>query len=181
MIYEVIIIVALVGIFIILARKVPSIRSTKPLMQSINIPKNNYQREKVNKSFSKNSIDQAELLFKEGRFDLAEELFIKLAATTPEDPKIYGRLGIIYLEQKNYIDAKDAFKEAIKHGGVSGTRYYNLALAYLGLQEFRNASEAIEEAIKLDSDNDKYQKLSNEIDNKIKIYKPSKSAKKKQS
>ena len=83
-------------------------------------------------------------------------------------------IDFIYLEQKNFTDAKEAFQETIKHGGAKAGRFYNLALACLGLQEYRNAQEAIEETLKLDQENKKYQKLFQEIKNQLEKLKPSK-------
>lgn len=146
MIYEIIIILALVGIFIILGRKMSSMK------KELQLPE-----------ISESLLSQAETCFQNKNFPRAEELYIKLAAKDPTDPKIYNRLGIIYLEEKNFSDAKDAFLMAIKHGGEKASRYYNLALAYLGREEFRNALEAGEKALELEPDHSKYKDFLQDI------------------
>ena len=171
MIYEIIIVLAILIIFIILARKMPSTREAVKTNKIVSEPMKPSVKVETIKPL-KNLIDQAESFFQQGKFTEAEELYIKLAAQDPEDSKIYNRLGIIYLEQKNYIDAKDAFKEALKHGGGKAARYYNLALACLGLQELRSALEAIEESVKLDKENIKYQQLYEQIKKRMRKFKP---------
>lgn len=167
MIYEIIIIAAILGIFVIIARRMPNIRGEKISNNFPNQPKDQ-------KNIPNNLPDQAEFYFNRKDFARAEEIYIKLASINPEDYKIYNRLGIIYLEQKNFSDAKDAFNATIKLGGPKASRYYNLALAYLGLQEYRNALEAIEKAVELEKNNQKYLDLHRDIKNRLKKFKPRK-------
>lgn len=169
MIYELIIISAILIIFIIVARRMPDINKKdnqdfiKPEIKKKEILHQNG-----------NLLDMAEEYFERGDFLKAEELYIQIVSKDPEDYKTYNRLGIIYLEQRNFVDAKDAFLLAIRHGGAKAPRFYNLALAYLGLQEYRNALEAIDKAIDLEKDNQKYLDLKNDIKEKLKKLKPHK-------
>lgn len=168
MIYEAIIILAILGIFIIIARKMPN---TQGLQINNDNHTKKFAKDNESKKIPTSLLDQAEYYFNSKDYAKAEELYIKLASVNPEDYKIYNRLGIIYLEQKNYADAKDAFEATIKLGGAKAGRYYNLALAYTGLQELRNASEATQKALELNNDNQKYLDLQLDLNKRLKKYK----------
>lgn len=166
MVYELVIIAALLAIFIVVGRRIPDWKRE--------IGKTIPQQAIAQTKSPLNLLEQAEIFFKERKFSQAEELYLKLAAQNPEEAKVYNRLGIIYLEQGSFADAKEAFQESLKHGGNKAGRYYNLALACLGLQELGNALEVMEKALKLDKENEKYQQLLAEIKEKMKKYKPTK-------
>ena len=50
--------------------------------------------------------DEGDEFFRKGNYEKAEEFYLKAASRNPSDPKIYARLGVIYLHQKNFNDAK---------------------------------------------------------------------------
>jgi tetratricopeptide (TPR) repeat protein len=181
MIYEGIIVAAILIIFIILARKAPQTRSINfgLLNSTKNATKDNFENKNNNvKTESKNVIKdknllQADELFNNGKLDQAEEKYIILIAKDPNNEAVYNKLGIIYLEQKNYNDAIDAFNESIKHGGKKPGRFYNLALAHYGNEEYRKAYDAVNSALELDDSNEKYKTLFKEINSKVSILKNS--------
>lgn len=108
---------------------------------------------------------EADQLLKRGDLKGAEDMYIKLASKDPKNPKIYSRLGVIYLQQKNYTDARDAFLAALKVDDKVASRHYNLALAYLNLSTLEKAKVSTRKAIDLD-DNPKYQKLLEKLNKK---------------
>lgn len=169
MIYELIIISAIFIIFIIVARRMPDINKK----DNQGFIKPEFKKKEILHK-NGNLLDMAEEYFERGDFLKAEGLYVRIVSKDPDDYKTYNRLGIIYLEQKNFVDAKDAFLLTIKHGGAKAPRFYNLALAYLGLQEYRNALEAIDKAIDLEKNNQKYLDLKNDIKEKLKKFKPHK-------
>lgn len=164
MAYEVIIIMAILGIFVIVARKIPNTQKEKIAHSILN------KKGKSPTKFTTLS-DKAESSFANGDYLNAEKAYIELASYNPEDYKLYNRLGIIYLEQRNYSDAKEAFEVTIKLGGTKAGRYYNLALACVGLQEFRNAKEAIDQALELDKENQKYLDMKFDLNKRLKKFK----------
>ena len=93
----------------------------------------------------------------------AEKLYLRLAADQPKNPKIYSRLGIIYLEQKNYEDARDALQQAIKLEPNIASRHFNLAMVYLNLNSTAKAINSLELALKYDPSNRKYRKMLDEV------------------
>jgi tetratricopeptide (TPR) repeat protein len=165
---EIIIIISLVAILAILARKIPNVISFK----KIEYKPAEYKPNKNIKGFAEKEDDssltaRADFLFDHGSFKEAEELYIKIISHDPKNPKLYNRLGVLYLELKNYPDAKAAFTESIKYDSSKASRFYNYALACVELKEFNNAIEALEKAIKLDSKNKKYSQTLKDIKKKL--------------
>ncbi len=103
--------------------------------------------------------EEGEQLFRRGKHKEAEQFFLKAAANNPGDAKVYARLGLLYLEQKNYSDAIESLKVAVKLEKYNPSRHYNLALAYWGNKDTRRAISCVREAIGLDPVTEKYRKL----------------------
>ena len=72
---------------------------------------------------------------------------------------MYARLGVIYLHQKNFNDAIESLKVAVKLDKYNPSRHYNLALAYLGNDDRQKATVSAREAITLDPVTKKYRQL----------------------
>ncbi len=111
----------------------------------------------------RNIFQEAEDAFAVKDYKKAERLYIRLAAEDPKNAKIYGRLGVIYLEQKNFEDARDAFQVALKLEPNVAPRHFNLALTYLQLGSKAKAMSAMEAALKYDPSNRKYRKILDDI------------------
>lgn len=103
--------------------------------------------------------EEGEILFKAGKLEEAERYFIKAAANNPGDSKIYARLGLLYLQTKNYSDAIESLKVAVKLDKYNPSRHYNLALAYWGNKDVQKAIASVREAITLDPVTPKYRQL----------------------
>lgn len=110
---------------------------------------------------------EADDFFAGGDLRSAEKLYLKVASKAPRDAKIYSRLGAIYLQQKNYSDARDAFLAAINIDGKIASRHYNLALSYIGLSTLLKARVSLKKAIDLDP-KEKYKKTLETIEQKTK-------------
>ena len=115
------------------------------------------------KNAYKDPLREAEDLFAIKDYRRAERLYLKLATTDPKNAKIYSRLGIIYLEQKSYEDAREALQQAIKYEPSVPARHYNLALTYLHLGSKAKAIQAMETTLKYDPSNRKYRKMLDDI------------------
>jgi len=167
MVLEIIILISVIAIFVIVARKIP---------KSIANRTRNVQPQPKIKVFTKEPprtsiLDKADEAFNRKDYVQAEDFYIQAAAGDPHNPKIYNRLGAIYLEKKNYKDAKDAFLETLKYQdkpNKMALRYYNYALVCKELKEYRNAAEALEKAIELDKKNKKYHQLLDDINKFLK-------------
>lgn len=103
--------------------------------------------------------DEGDQYFKKGEYDKAEEFFLKAATRNPGDARVYARLGVIYLNAKNYNDAIEALKVAVKYDKYNPSRHYNLALAYHGNNDRQKAIASVREAIVLDPVTKKYRLL----------------------
>lgn len=115
------------------------------------------------KTKGRNVMQEAEDAFAIKDYRKAERLYLRLATEDPKNPKVYGRLGVIYLEQKNYEDARDALQAAIRLEPNVATRHFNLALTYIELGSKAKAIAAMESALKYDPSNRKYRKMLDDI------------------
>lgn len=149
MMWNLLIILVVVIILILVVRRLPDARGK---MQE--------NREVTSEEVSLYGlIAQADDSFESRDFEQAESLYVKAASQDPDNPKIYSRLGAIYLEQKNFYDAKDAFLQASKIEPEMASRHINLGLAFMGLKDYFKAIECFQKALELDPKNKKYQRL----------------------
>ncbi|NCN24980.1 hypothetical protein CO101_00170 [Candidatus Berkelbacteria bacterium CG_4_9_14_3_um_filter_39_23] len=107
-------------------------------------------------------LGHADSLLKQGKIQQAEKIYIDLATKFPNEPKIYSRLGVIYLKQKNYADARDCFLQSLKYDDTEAPRHYNLAMAYIGMNSPEKAKVSLKKALSLDP-KDKYQNILDKI------------------
>lgn len=103
--------------------------------------------------------EEGDNLLKAGKFEQAEQFFLRAASRHPNDPKIYARLGLMYLNNKNYSDAIESLKVATKLDRYNPSRHYNLALSYWGNKDIQKAIMSVREAISLDPVTPKYRQL----------------------
>ena len=149
MLWNLLIILAVVVILVLIARRLPDAR--RKLQET---------RQVSNEEMSLYGlIAQADDYFDSRNYEKAESLYVKAASEDPDNPKIYSRLGAIYLEQKNFYDAKDAFRHAAKVEPDMASRHVNLGLAFMGLKDYFKAIESFQNALDLDPKNKKYQRL----------------------
>ncbi len=110
---------------------------------------------------------KADDLLQRGSVILAEELYREMLETNSTDPKLYNRLGIIALENQKFSEAKDFFAKSLNFGQNNPARLYNLALANIGLEDYRSAKDAVSKAVQLEPSSQKYQDLLEELRNQI--------------
>lgn len=150
MIWNFIIIGTLVLALMILVRKIP-------LAKKIQQKENPELSEKEMTVYG--LLAQADDAFGRKNFSEAEGLYVKAAANSPDNVKIYNRLGVIYLEQQNYYDAKESFLQTVKLEKKNASHHSNLGLAYLGLKDYFKAAEVFKDALTLTPKNKKYQEF----------------------
>ncbi len=110
-------------------------------------------------------LKHADSLLTQGKIEQAEKIYIDLATKFPNEPKIYSRLGVIYLKQKNYADGRDCFLQSLKYDDTEAPRHYNLAMAYIGMNSPEKAKVSLKKAISIDP-KEKYQKMLDKISDK---------------
>ena len=106
---------------------------------------------------------EGDTYLEEGKLKEAERAFLRAVAKNPRQPKLYNRLGAIYLKQRNYTDALEAFQAARDLDATRASRHYNVALTAWHLGKRAKAKEAINEALRLDGSSAKYLELQRQI------------------
>lgn len=149
MIWNLLVILAVVIMIVVIARRLPDARKLK-------MEKKEVTDEEIG---IYGLIAQADDAYDGKNYQKAENLYVKAAAGDPDNAKIYSRLGAIYLEQKNYYDARDAFLQAVKLEPDLASRHINLGLALMGFKDYFKAMDSFRKALKLDPKNKKYQNL----------------------
>jgi len=109
------------------------------------------------------SLEIADALYAQKNFAKAEHMYLQLAKQEPRNPKLYNRLGVLFLEQSNYTDARDAFKAALAIDDSRASRHYNYAMACYHLGQYRESQDAMIQALKRDPRNPKYQEFAEQI------------------
>ncbi len=202
MIAEIILLIAIIGMFVIVARRLPeALRETKQGSGAAHVaqpaspkaawrwpwqrradaapartaaaptpaipvaqpapPSNEQQRQTLlsDESFLREGDDY----LKAGKLKEAERAYLRGVAKNPKNPRLYNRLGAIYLKQRNYRDALEAFEAARDFDGSKASRHYNVALAAWQLGNLSKARDAISQAIALDPGSAKYAELQDQM------------------
>ena len=97
-------------------------------------------------------LEKADGMIDQGEYQDAEKIlidFISEDLTNINKAKIYNKLGIVYLEQANFSDAKEAFKTALKYDKNNDLIYNNLGLALFNQGRYVEAIEAYQRSIQL--------------------------------
>lgn len=85
-------------------------------------------------------------LHKEGKLDEAENLYLELINTQPQNPEILNFLGLIKLSQKNFDSAETYIHKALTLKKDSYF-YENLASVYIQQHKYQKACLLLEEAV----------------------------------
>lgn len=108
-------------------------------------------------------MEKAEELFFKKQYISAEKWYLEVVKKDPRNPKIYSRLGLIYISQKNYKDAISCLEEANKLDPTVASRYFNLSFAHNEEGSRKEALDSARKAIRIDPRNQKYKKWLNEL------------------
>lgn len=142
---------------------VETVEEPAPIPTPVAPPEPKKEPISLGRSRSRDPFQEAEDAFAIKDYRKAEKLYLKLAAENPRNAKVYGRLGIIYMEQKNHEDARDALQQAIKLEPGIASRHFNLALTYIQLGSKIKAVNAMEAALKYEPANRKYRKMLDDV------------------
>lgn len=94
---------------------------------------------------------KAEAAQRKGDYEEAEKQLVKAATLEPKNPKVYSKLGIIYLEQgDNWKEAEESFRQALKYDAGNGYLHNNLGLVLYHQDKYVGAAREYEAAIKID-------------------------------
>jgi tetratricopeptide (TPR) repeat protein len=176
----IVILTILAVIFVIVARKLPSVRKEMGEIESEIISgkkedtgtlnkaevsdaghqkrKKSITRRIVKKDSKENGkptiddvLDRADRLIEEKDYEQAEKILIGAVEIDPSNEKLYNKLGVLYIEQGNFADAKESFKTSLKHDKYNDLTYNNLGLALFNQGRYNEAIEAYQKSIQLNS------------------------------
>jgi len=102
-------------------------------------------------SEDKSPMEQADDYIEAGHFRRAENLLLKVISQDPDDAAAYNKLGMVYLREKNYKDARASLNQALKLEPENDTFHNNLGLVYYQKGEYDDAIEAYERSVEIDN------------------------------
>lgn len=151
MVYEILIVISLSAILLILLKRLPGF-SLSPFEHSL-------ESEGESKETPEEILERADRMFLKKKYDLSEKMYLNLIKKDPQNARIYSRLGVVYLEKRDYKSALEYFQRSLDLDNKVASRYFNLGLAYKGLQDRTNSLVAFRKAVDLDPQNQKYRKM----------------------
>jgi len=96
-------------------------------------------------------IARAETAKRNNNFTEAEKMLVKAAAKEPRNPRVYAKLGLLYLEQgENWKEAEESFQQALKFDAHNGFVRNNYGLVLYNQDRFTAAAKEFEAACHVD-------------------------------
>ena len=176
----IIILTILAIIFVIVVRKLPSVKKEmseikdeiifgrkedKSTLNKAEVSDSGHQkrRKSITKRITKKDakengkptiddvLERADKLIGEKDYEQAEKILIGAVEIDPSNERLYNKLGVLYIEQGNFADAKESFKTSLKHDKYNDLTYNNLGLALFNQGRYNEAIEAYQKSIQLNS------------------------------
>ena len=94
-------------------------------------------------------LDELERALQDQNLDQALSLAKKAQELMPDSPEIADKMGTIYLKKGSFLLAKKKFREAIEGMPNNALFRFHMGLLLYEEQDFAQAGEAFEKAIKL--------------------------------
>jgi tetratricopeptide (TPR) repeat protein len=99
----------------------------------------------------KNVAVEASKLYKDHRFKQSEKKFLSIIKEDHKNVKAYHGLGLIYLEQKEYSGASQAFEKICELSPTNDAAFNNLGLSYFNIGKYEEAVKAYERSVALNN------------------------------
>ncbi|MCX7046180.1 MAG: tetratricopeptide repeat protein, partial [Candidatus Sumerlaeota bacterium] len=93
------------------------------------------------------------LFLKMNREERASRELERLRAKFPQSPEVLLHSGNFHLSRKEYAQAAEYYKQAIKLAPDFSKAYNNLGVVYMNLNQYKLAAEAFEQTLAADPDN----------------------------
>lgn len=138
---EVVIFIATVIALIIVLRKLPVDVDTSAKTTKGKSGKNDITEKSLR--------EQADDFFEAGELKKAEKAYLKILSGEPDDAGVLNKLGLVYLQDKNYKDARAALKQALKLEPDNDTFHNNLGLLFYEMEKYEEAIEAYQKSIEI--------------------------------
>ncbi len=103
-----------------------------------------------------NLFKEAKKMVSEGKLKEAEKSYINIITLGPKNKKAYKALGMIYLKEENWQDARESFDQASKLDNRDDEVWANLGLSLEKLGDLEKARHAFERAINLNKHHVQY-------------------------
>ncbi|MEH7379955.1 rhomboid family intramembrane serine protease [Bacillus sp. JJ1533] len=108
-------------------------------------------------------VQTAQEYIQANEFQKAYDMLITAEEKGTDAPEVYFYLSYTEIKLGKFEEARDHLEIVTNKAPEISEAHYNLALVYVQLQEFENARKAVEQAIKVDPDNEHYKDLMKEI------------------
>lgn len=96
-------------------------------------------------------ITKADAAKRNNNFTEAEKLLVRAASKEPKNPRVYAKIGLLYLEQgENWAEAEESFRQALKYDPHNGFIHNNLGLVLYNLDRYTAAAKEFEAACRID-------------------------------
>ncbi len=92
----------------------------------------------------------------QNNYEDAKNVFDYLTKHAPAQSEYWARLGYCQLQLEQHHTAIDSYNKSMALDSSHPNRYYNLALAYTGLQQWGNSAKSLRKALELEPHNVKY-------------------------
>ncbi len=102
----------------------------------------------------------------------AANVYDYLTEHSATNSSYFARLGLAQLHDQEFAKSEAAYEQAVRLDPSHPNRYYNLALALQGQKKWKQAVKALDSALHLDSNNQKYADLRFELESKAKTSVP---------
>lgn len=89
----------------------------------------------------------------------AEIAYHQVLAAYGEDANIYVYLGVLYNEQRHFVRAEDALKQALSINAAHIQAHYNLAVTYWHMGRWKDSAEEFANTVQLQPDNAEAEKF----------------------
>lgn len=126
-------------------------RDIKEIGERIQSVLNTEKTEKKQERKLRSVATEASKLFKERRFRQSEKKYLGIIKADHKNIKAYQGLGLIYLEQKEYSGAIEAFKKICELDPTNDTAFNNLGLSYFNTGKYEEAIRAYDHSVSLNN------------------------------
>lgn len=79
-----------------------------------------------------------------GKYEKIYDFYTKQMNKKQEKSEIYNNRGVYFLQNKNYADAIKDFQKSLEINPRQGEAYFNLALTYYSLEEYKKAKNYLD-------------------------------------
>lgn len=123
-----------------------------PQQQIIDIRRNNQNRpSQFQHRKNLGSIEEANALFSEGRYDESLEIYKVLSKSGVSDYQLYNNIGMIYLKKELYSISENYFSKALEYNSECASCFNNLGYLKTIIGQYSEAEVYLKKSLDLES------------------------------